>query len=116
MTDKNEDKVLDNAVLETESDNFIAGVKNEGDTQTIIHATDVEPYLKAAKAQRHANFHDNQGYSKDRGMRKVASIPPLMVQQLLREDPDIFDNPKRLLKKIKKWKSQGLDFTVVDKL
>lgn len=103
-------------VIYPRKDNFIRSVDVDGDRFIVEHASDVDPYLKAAHAQRKANFHDSKGFSKSGNFRKVASIPPIMVQKLMKEDPEIFNDPKRLLKKIKEWKEKGLDFTVVDKI
>ena len=97
-------------------DNFIQRVETKGDIYQVTHASDVDPYLKSAKAQRKANWYENDGYNADHSMRKIASIPPLMVQKLLRDDPTIFERPKDLLKKVKAWRAKGLDFTTVDKI
>jgi len=97
-------------------DNFIADVEYDKDQFKIIHATDVDPYLKSANSQRLANFHDNQGFSQERNMRKIASIPPLEYTRWIKEDPELAQNPNKLIRKIKEMKSKGLDYTTVDRI
>lgn len=49
---------------------------------------DVEPILNANKER--ANFHD--GYSPSRELRKVASIPNIIVHKWLRDGCNIYDD------------------------
>ena len=95
-------------------DNFISGGRTEGDKLIITHAQDIDPYLKAAKAQRMGNFHTNNGYSEGGNMRKIASIPDVLYTQLIKDDPELEHNSDKLIRKIKELKAKGLDFTVVD--
>ena len=95
-------------------DNFIQKMRTANDKFIITHAQDVDPYLKAAHAQRMGNFHTDDGFSKSGNMRKVASIPDVLYTQLIKEDPELEHNPNKLIRKIKELKAQGLDFTVVD--
>lgn len=97
-------------------DNFIADSKVEGDKFTIVHAQNIDPYLKAAHAERLGNFHDNQGYSHLGNMRKIGSIPDLIYTKLIKEDPELASDPNKLVAKLKEMKEKGLDFTTVEKI
>ena len=100
-----------------EKDNFIANTEYKGDDLIITHAQDIDPYLRAAQAQRMGNFHDRQGYSGGGNMRKIASIPDVLYEKLIHDDPELARDPNKLIKKIKSLKyDEGLDFTVVEKI
>ncbi len=99
-----------------DSDNFIADVRYKGDEFTIVHAQDVEPYLKAAHAQRMGNFKDTRGYTDSGNMRKIASIPDLEYTRWLKEDPDLAQDMNKLVRKLKAYKEKGLDYTTVDRI
>ena len=99
-----------------EKDNFIQDVQTIDEKIIITHAQDIDPYLKAAQAERKGNFQDNKGYSLGGNMRKVASIPDLVYTQWIKEDPELAHDTSKLLRKIKSVKEKGFDFTVVDRI
>ncbi len=67
------------------------------DDRVIIESEqDVEPILKGNREMRNAN----DGYTKDRSMKRVARIPLVVVEKIIREqgwDPLHQDNRDRLL-------------------
>jgi DNA polymerase II large subunit len=91
------------------SDSFLADVQFSGDKFTFKHAQDIDPYLKSAHEQRKVqqNVHN---------MRKIASIPDLMYEKLIKEDPELVENPNKLIPKLKELKEKGLDFTTVERI
>ena len=99
-----------------EKDNFIAGTEERGDDLIITHAQDIDPYLKAAHAQRRGNFLTDDGYSGQNNMRKVGSVPDVVYTQWIKEDPELASNPNKLIRKLKEAKEKGFDFTVVEKI
>lgn len=99
-----------------EKDNFIAGAEEKDNSLIITHAQDIDPYLKAAHAQRLGNFHTNNGYSGQGNMRKIGAVPDLVYTQWIKEDPELESDPNKLIRKLKEAKEQGFDFTVVDKI
>jgi len=99
-----------------ETDNFIADVSCSGEKFKIIHAQDIDPYLKSASNQRRANWHGNAGYSDTGNMRKIASIPDVMYTKLIKDNPELAADPNLLVAKIKELKAKGLDFTTVEKI
>lgn len=73
---------------------------NPDGTHTFAASQDVEAVLDANKAARN----HNDGYTKDRGMRRVASIPVVVQLMWLNEDPplDIYnaEHADRLAKRL----------------
>ena len=66
------------------------------DTATIRRVQDVEPVLDRNKAL----YTHNDGYSPSRDIRRVASIPLVVVEQWMKEGIDIFDpNCREAVKK-----------------
>lgn len=65
---------------------------DEGEKRGIItRSQDVEPYLEANKAL----YTYNDGYSPSRELRRVASIPLVIVEQWMKEGINIFDKNHR---------------------
>ena len=63
------------------------GVAFDGDTIIERKTQDVEPVLNHNKAL----YNDGDGYSPSRDLRRVASIPMVVVEQWLSEGVNIFD-------------------------
>lgn len=99
-----------------EKDNFITDTRVEGENLIITHAQDIDPYLKAAHAERMGNFKNSKGYSDNGNMRKIGTIPDVVYTQWIKEDPELQSNPNKLIRKLKEAKEQGFDFTVVEKI
>jgi len=97
---------------EIKSDNFLADVSFKGEKFIFKHAQDIDPYLKVASLQR-KNEDTLLPYG---NMRKVASVPALMYEKLIKEDPELEYNHEKLLKKIMELKEKGLDFTTVERI
>jgi len=54
----------------------------DGETTTVSVGQDVEPILEANKAAQTIN----DGYNEDRTLKRIASIPLVVVQQWMKED------------------------------
>lgn len=66
-------------------------LKGEGGKLVVKRTQDVEPYLEAN--QREYNSHsDWRPYSGRGGMRKIAEIPNIVVEQWLKEGVNIFSS------------------------
>lgn len=57
-------------------------------TGYVVRSQDVEPYLEANKTLYTAD----DGYSPSRELRRVASIPLIIIEQWMKEGVNIFDN------------------------
>ena len=97
---------------EIKSDSFLADVSYKGEKFIFKHAQDIDPYLKVANMQRK----NEDTLSRYGNMRKVASIPALMYEKIIKEDPELEHNHEKLLKKVLELKEKGLDFTTVERI
>jgi hypothetical protein len=57
----------------------------DGDVMVVRSVQDVEPILKANAAARHEAMTGNGGYSPSRELRRVASVPNVIIHQWLKE-------------------------------
>ena len=73
-------------------------IDNHDGTYTVASAQDVEPFLERNKAMANAN----DGYNTARDMRRLASIPNIVLMQWLNEagSMEILRDPKFLGKKL----------------
>ena len=93
-------------------DNFLVDVSFQGDKFKFVHAQDIDPYLKVAYEQR-----KNEDQLLPFGnMRKIASIPDLVFEKLLKDNPELASNPDKIIPKLKEMKEKGLDFTTVERI
>lgn len=91
-------------MIDTTSD-LATTLKSEGGKLVVKRVQDTTPYLEANRAEFNAApswrpYASGQFGRKDKAMRKVASIPNIVVEQWMKEGVNIFDPSPEMQKKV----------------
>lgn len=88
-------------MIDTASD-LTTTLKSEGGKLVVRRTQDTTAYLDANRAERNEapTWRPYASGRKDKSMRKVASIPLIVIEQWMREGVNIFDPSPEMQKKV----------------